>query len=213
LLWKLHKMIPTNKLARMFLNSTDGSNTGKRLSQVPKPSQVNRLSQDQREVLCRLTLTLKDHGHNTLAQDLDDFLDEDASRHRDLPSTRYKYIMAREVIRAIENGKALQLGCLLSRKKSPYRGIFINEASDDDMSAGDTTDVSYVFTSWKRPAEDEWAIRDIEKYVSIQALFDGTTEKGLMRLRTKNWINGLCFFDKCPRKTEVVFPWPHSLTE
>ncbi|KAN0072103.1 hypothetical protein V8E54_009832 [Elaphomyces granulatus] len=122
--------------------------------------------------------------------------------------------MAREVIRAIDSGKALHLGCLLSRKKRPYRGIFINEASDDDMSAADTTDVSYVFTSWNsgRPAEDEWAIRDIEKYVSIQALFDGTTEEGLMRLRTKNWINGLCFFDKCPRET-VVFPWPHSLTD
>jgi Heterokaryon incompatibility protein (HET) len=246
-LWKLHKRISTRELARNFashLNSANGNEAR------------NELSRRQRAVLHQLASILREDGHSTLVEDIKTFLAEDARRNRDFPSTRYKYIMVKEVIRAIENGMILHLGSLMndSRKKSPYRAIFISDASEDETSNDNTSDydifdddisdndisdedisdedtsdedtsdedtsddvtpeVSYVFTAWDvgRPAEDTRALRDIEKYVSIEVDLDRRTEKGLQRLRTKKWINGLCFFDGYPRK-KVVFPWPSSLTE
>lgn len=206
-LWKLHKRISTRELARNFASHHNSANGNEAR---------NELSQRQRAVLHQLVSMLREDGHSTLVEDIKTFLAEDAGRNGDFPSTRYKYIMVKQVIRAIENGMILHLGSLMndSRKKSPYRAIFISETSDEDTSDDVTPEVSYVFTAWDvgRPAEDTQALRDIEKYVSIEVDLDGRTEEGLQRLRTKKWINGLCFFDGYPRKT-VVFPWPASLTE
>jgi uncharacterized C2H2 Zn-finger protein len=196
----LRKKINTRELLRNFPshpNSSNGNETR------------NKLSRRQRAILYQLVSILSGDGHGTLVKDIETFLAEDANRNEDLPSTRYKYIMAKEVIRAIENGRVLHLGLLLKGryKKSPYRAIFVRGTCEDD-----TPEVSYVFTVWNdgRPAEDTRALRDIEKYVSIEVDLDGTTAEGLRRLRTKMWINGLCFFDGFLRK-KAVFPWPASL--
>jgi hypothetical protein len=48
-------------------------------------------------------------------------------------------------------------------------------------------ETSYVFTAWDegRPAYDTRAIRDIEKYVSVEVDLDGTTDIGRQKLRVK----------------------------
>jgi hypothetical protein len=99
----------------------------------------------------------------------------------------------------------------------PYCAIFIFE---DDAGREDNficeepseqvlSNASCVFTTWKpsRHLETKSGVRNMDKYVSIEADLDGVTEGDLLHLRTKRWIKGLCFF------LMVVLSWMLSFPD
>jgi hypothetical protein len=276
-LWVVNEVIDTD----------DITNTGKGRSSDGSPV---RLSSYERSLLFNLTRKLEEVGYCELSKEIEDYLDEDGNPNIERTSLSYKYLMATELIRAIEKGEKLQLGYLINNDNSsssgdnsssdgssssddssgsdsssnsdgsPHRAIFIcedntsrednliyednlisgvNSSSDDYFSRNgdDSSDddpyrelltsqiseepselvlsnASYVFTAWRpgRHIETRSGARNMDKYVSIEVDLDGLTESGLLRLRTKRWINGLCFFNGCPR-LDVVFPWPAWLTK
>ena len=168
-----------------------------------KASDDRGLRRYQRLRLWQLVYKLKLERQNALAQDLINYLNDDASHtapHDELPSKRYKDLMAEQVVDAIKHGNDLQLGCLVGQNS--YSAIFIRSSHKK----------SYVFTSWSAARPDlEKTERNIDKYVSLEVDVIGRGPAS-PRLEIKRWINGLCFFDGC-RPKGVVFPWPVELTE
>lgn len=121
--------------------------------------------------------------------------------------------MAAYIVKAIDAGRCLQLGCPVgdgprSGRAIPYRAIFVKDGKDSrDLGS------SFIFTSWDRTEEhvqDEWQRKRLAKYASLEVKLDRRTPDGMTRLRTKRWANGLCFFDR-EEMCEFVFPWPESL--
>ncbi|KAI1142683.1 hypothetical protein F5Y05DRAFT_365706 [Hypoxylon sp. FL0543] len=131
--------------------------------------------------------------------------------------------MAEEVERALEDGDALRLGCLVHPKygseDSPYRAIFVGDSNKDweDETVG-----SYAFTSIQ-PAKPH-ARGEIDRHVSLEVEVEWQKQEGSERrpspadpkLYIKRWLNGLCFFefeDVPPQPRPVLFPWPSALLE
>lgn len=100
-----------------------------------------------------------------------------------------------------------------SSDSDPHRDLLTRETSEE-ASEEVLSEASFVFTAWKPGGhiETRSGVRNADKYVSIEVDLDGSTEDGLLRLRTKRWINGLCFFNGSPR-FNVMFPWPAWLTK
>jgi hypothetical protein len=123
--------------------------------------------------------------------------------------------MASAIVDAMDTGKYLQLarsvsGPLDLGRGVPYRAILIRDRSDL-QSVGPT----YVFTSWSRTnkrIEGKMESRKIAKYVSIVVDVDEGCDDRTVRLKSKAWINGLCFFDG-EEKFPFVFKWPDSLCQ
>jgi hypothetical protein len=198
--WKLEKMI-TRKFSNKLpyeIDSSDG------------------LGRYQRRRLRQLADTLESGEHGKrymgLANDIDSFLKEDAHLEDERFSKQHKDLMAEEVIQAMRDGKRLRLACLvpINHKQqsknvhSPYRGIFVSEAGGEWEGVP-----SYVFTA-SCPASENPS--EIDKHVSLEVDWRGSASENRPRLITKRWINGLCFFDGCPRR-KVVFPWPASMAK
>lgn len=192
-LWRLYKEIDTSEFA------SNPPFDGKRSSNGLRPHERSRLPQLASE------LDLK--RHQDLANDLYAYLDEDShgGEQEERSSKYYKDLMTKGIVRAIIEGKIIQLGCLVDR--NPYRGIFIREPSGEEYLKE-----SHVFTAWKprRRSDDKFGQRRSEKYVSLEVDLVENTVAGLPHLKTKGWINGLCFFDRSP-PGDVVFPWPTSI--
>jgi hypothetical protein len=192
-LWKLYKEIDTSDFA------SNPPFDRKRSSNGLRPHERSRLRQ--------LTSELGLDRHQDLVNDLEAYLDEDSrgEEQEERSSKYYKDLMAKELVRAITEGKTIQLGCLLGQ--NPYRGIFICESSAEECPKE-----SYVFSAWKprKRSNDKFGERRNEKYVSLEVNLVESTLLGLPHLETKRWINGLCFFDGSPPR-DVVFSWPVSL--
>ncbi|KAF2022451.1 hypothetical protein EK21DRAFT_119761 [Setomelanomma holmii] len=122
--------------------------------------------------------------------------------------------MASGILDAMDTGKYLQLarpvGRLLSSGRGiPYRAILIRDRGDL-QNVGPT----YVFTSWSRTNkqnQDKMESKKIAKYVCIVVDVDAGLSDGTVRLKSKTWINGLCFFDG-EKEFPFVFEWPDSLS-
>jgi hypothetical protein len=135
--------------------------------------------------------------------------------HDDWPPQHSMNAMAGSIVDAMDTGKYLQLAypigkSLDSRRRIPYRAILARDR-DDLRSAGST----YVFTSWSRTnkrIEGIMESRKIAKYVSIVVDVAEGLGHRTVRLKSKAWINGLCFFDG-EKKFPFVFEWPDSLSE
>ncbi|MCJ1314407.1 hypothetical protein MMC25_008089 [Agyrium rufum] len=123
------------------------------------------------------------------------------------PSSFCMSMMAACIAEAMSAKKYLQLarpvGVSPNRGRGkPYRGVFIRDRKELKGSGP-----SYIFTSWTRTRK---RVRDgrrhemLAKYVSMEV---GINELG--RLRSKNWTNGLCFFDG-EEKDRFIFAWPES---
>ena len=186
---------------REALNTT-GSTFRKRMGSGPKSSSLG-LSDYSRSVLQRLASSLQ-QKHQALVQDIERYLEEDASsdNHENIASKRYKDAMAEQVVEAIRQGRPLYLGCPLGSQS--YRGIFIGEHRQDELPKA-----SYVFTAYNLAGQSSgnvFSARSIDKIVSLDVDVVGYRQ-GLPRLRTKKWINGLCFFEQSSVR-KVVFPWP-----
>ena len=192
-LWRLHKAIDTGAFA------------SKPPSESESPHGLNGF---QRSRLRQLSGELRLRGHRTLADDLDGYLHEDAEDQTG-PSKEYEDLMAEEVVEAIRNRRTIHLGCL--KGSNPYRGIFVT-----DPALGPP---SHSFTAWSAAGsgrESTDSIRAgmlLDRIVSLEVEVDITTStvEGLPRLKTRRWINGLCFFDGDSAR-DVVFDYPMSLT-
>lgn len=68
---------------------------------------------------CALPLRRKRNEYFTLVDDIEAYLVEDENRDDEFPSMYHKNLMEMEVIQAIEDGKTLKLGCILSDEYSP----------------------------------------------------------------------------------------------
>ena len=161
----------------------------------PEREYPNGLNSYQRSQLRRLSEDLRLQGYETFATDLDDYLQEDAE-DLSYPSKQYKDLMAEVVVEAIRERRTIHLGCLVGR--NPYRGIFVTDAALEIPS--------HAFTAWSRAGS---GVKALDKIVSLGV--DVEDLEGSLRLKTKRWINGLCFFDGDPAY-EVVFSYPKSWT-
>ena len=186
-LWRLHKAIDTG----LFTSKTQ-----------PERGPLNGLNRYQRSRLRQLSEELRLRGYETLANDLDYYLHEDAEE-LSYASKQYMDLMAEVVVEAIRNRETIHLGCLVGR--NPYRGIFV---TDDALETP-----SYAFTAWSRAGSGGKALDEIQaemrldKIVSLEV--DVEDLEGSPRLKTKRWINGLCFFDGDPAY-DFIFSYPKS---
>jgi hypothetical protein len=200
-LWTLGKVIHIRK-STLWVQFED-----------PKEYRGYGLNKYQRWRLLQLAFELKFRGHKSIAKDIHRYLDEDINSNGpdDLPSKQYMDLMAEEVVDAIKNEMPLQLACLTDElAKPPYRGVFV-PGSRSLRNCLSQSNKSYVFTAWSPTrSDDRLRKRKIDKIVSLEVSLDRSTRQDLPRLRTKQWINGLCFFDRCSPE-QVAFPWPSSL--
>ncbi|KAH8819812.1 heterokaryon incompatibility protein-domain-containing protein [Xylogone sp. PMI_703] len=136
--------------------------------------------------------------YKKLAKELYSYLEQE-KWPRNTFSKDYKYWMANEACHAMDDpGKVLRLGCLVdgcSTKHSSYSGIFICDRDDQELT--------HIFTAWRGPDDPD----TIPKHVSMEVDLLDTRGRGLPRLITKKWVNGLCFTTG-ESTMEVLFPWP-----
>ncbi|KAI1132700.1 heterokaryon incompatibility protein-domain-containing protein [Nemania abortiva] len=193
-LWKLGRDIDTSEFTQPLPYVEDGG----------------RLGRNERRHLGLLANELINGGcggtYRPLYEDIREYLRE-TPRHRNSFAKEYQDSMAEELATAVIKGGLLRLGCLWSPpgKHSPYRGIFVYNQRGSDGSS------DYVFTaSREREAHnDRYLPNDIDRHVSLEV--DCTFGNGqLPFLRTRRWINGLCFFYRCQRR-DVIFPWPSCI--
>ena len=189
-LWRLHKAIDTD---------------GLKSRAQPERETPNGLNRYQRSLLRQLCVELQLQGYDTLAEDLDEYLDDDMDGKWS-PAKSYKDLMAETIVEAIRQRMTIHLGCLVGRNS--YRGIFVTDPA--------TKTPPYVFTAWSRAgsggkiSDRMQTERFLDHFVSLAV--DATdVGKALPRLKTRTWINGLCFFEGEPLR-DVVFTYPKSLT-
>ncbi|KAF2647463.1 hypothetical protein K491DRAFT_309033 [Lophiostoma macrostomum CBS 122681] len=121
--------------------------------------------------------------------------------------------MADYIVTAMDAGKLLQLGLPVLKHPNAYwsyRAIFVR----DYVISGDPRK-SFLFTSWscaRKDSSDGWVTRFPAKYVSLEVKRDGRTESGYEALRTRRWVNGLCFFDG-ESACNFLFLWLRLLME
>lgn len=163
-------------------------------------------------LLDQLVEELRNEGFEYLGFRLWSFLRD----KRGLPSISYMDLMADSIGAAIREGKTLVLGRLPNRadESKEYSGIFV--ASDSNVRSYQLCD-SYAFTAWKGVGSDTRAAVEetrLDKFVSLEVDLDEDASNGEDRpvLRTKRWMNGLCFFTKNDEK-HVTFPWPRGLAD
>ncbi|KAM0421021.1 hypothetical protein ACHAPT_011265 [Fusarium lateritium] len=187
-----------------------------RLSQESEKRQY-QLPDYHRARLRQLMELLKAHKHKnytTLINDLKTFLDEDALIEDEGSfSLRYRRMMAKELVRAIDADEGLSLGCLCDRrgKATVHRGIFIDGPKTGDF---DEPSLTHVFTSlWSETNEsDEYYGNDLDHHVSLGVEIGHLDPHGSCHIYTKKWVLGLCFFQGVAAY-DVVFPWPAGLAE
>jgi hypothetical protein len=152
---------------------------------------------------------------------MSDFLEEDASvvDEDESFSLRYRRLMAREVVRVMDADQPLSLGYLCDSSGAPTtaRAIFVrNQKFDKADSFLDHEDdgPEHVFTSlWREQEPDEeYLANDLDHHVSLGVRLSDGGYPGPMRLYSKEWVLGLCFFTGAA-PYDVVFPWPKLLTE
>ncbi|KAI8961838.1 heterokaryon incompatibility protein-domain-containing protein [Daldinia sp. FL1419] len=126
----------------------------------------------------------------------------------------WRKYMANEIKDALEEGKALRLGCLIDPRygaeDSPYSAVFVGDSHDDWE---DETEDTYAFTSYQFYKQDMPGY--VEKHVSLEVDVEWPARdgpEGRPRLYTKRWLNGLCFFEGA-RTEHVLFPWHPALLE
>ena len=189
-LWKLHKAIDTDTFASR---------------RRPEGETTNGLNKYQRSLLRQLCVELQLQGDKPLAGDLGKYLKDDIDGKWS-PEKSYKDLMAEQIVEAIRQRMTIHLGRLVG--SNTCRGIFVTDPALETPP--------YVFTAWIRAgsggktSDKMQAERFLERFVSL-AVDAADLEKALPRLKTRTWINGLCFFEGEPPR-DVVFTYPKSLT-
>jgi hypothetical protein len=153
--------------------------------------------------------------YQSITEDLKAYLEctGPSSAHDEWPPQHSMNVMASSIVDAMDTGMYLQLARpigdpLNPGRGGPYRAILVRDRNDLH-SVGAT----YVFTSWSRTNKHNKGImetRKLAKYVSLVVGVDKDVESGPAMLQSKQWVNGLCFFDG-EEKHPFVFKWPDSL--
>lgn len=116
--------------------------------------------------------------------------------------------MVDAVLRAIKERTSIQVGRLQS--STTYHGIFIGASKSNCQPKP-----SWAFTAWHRAessARGRSRDTNIENFVSLAVeMIDGGAQC-TPRLTTKNWMNGLCFYDGYV-ESKVVFLWPFVMRD
>ena len=141
----------------------------------------------------------------SLAGQLRGFIAEMRAKDNLKARDEFMIAMAREVAHAWSERRTLVVGNL--RGHPTGNGIFV---------APDQYDLPFwVFTSWHNASDPRFQDfqEPIDKHVSLElGLMAGISDQRLPLLRTRRWINGLCFFSRLAPQ-EVVFPWPDAFLE
>ncbi|KAJ4314645.1 hypothetical protein N0V84_008771 [Fusarium piperis] len=140
--------------------------------------------------LMELLQARKRKTYTTLINDLKAFLDQDAMIEDEGSfGLRYRRMMAKELVRAMDADEGLSLGCLCDSggNTTIHRGIFINGPKANDM---DDQPVTHVFTSlWSETNEsDEYYGNDLDHHVSLGVEIGDQGLVGPYHLHTKKWV-------------------------
>ncbi|KAM0439350.1 hypothetical protein ACHAQK_006460 [Fusarium lateritium] len=171
--------------------------------------------------LAELVRAKKGRKYAEIYDDMGDFLQEDAfvADKEESFSLEYRRLMAREVVRAMDADQPLSLGCLCDESGTPTtaRAIFIRDQHFDEADSflgHENEGPEHVFTSlWcEEEPDEEYLANDLDHHVSLGVRFSDGDHSGPLRLYTKGWVLGICFF-KGAATYHVVFPWPKLLTE
>ncbi|KAH6962956.1 hypothetical protein DER45DRAFT_640555 [Fusarium avenaceum] len=193
---------------------------------LPQPTrkEEGQFSDYERSRLRQLTELVrakKGRRHAKIYEDMTHFLEEDATiaDRAESFSLRYRILMAREVVRAMDADQLLSLGYLCDESGAPTtaRAIFVREQRFDegDSFLGHEDDgPEHVFTSlWcEQEPDEEYLANDLDHHVSLGVRLSDGDYPGPMRLYSKEWVLGLCFFTGAATY-DVLFPWPKLLTE
>ncbi|KAF5549334.1 hypothetical protein FMEXI_4321 [Fusarium mexicanum] len=167
--------------------------------------------------LVELVKAKKGRKDAEIVDDVKDFLEEDAFVvDEESFSLRYRRRMAKELVRAMDADQPLTLGylCDPSGEATIARAIFMrnrNLDESDELFSRQEDDLTHVFTSlWSEDQPDEeYLANDLDHHVSLGVRL--SNDNGPLRLYTKKWVLGLCFFVGAPTY-EVIFPWPRPLS-
>ncbi|CAF3491995.1 unnamed protein product [Fusarium graminearum] len=176
-------------------------------------SEYERTRLKQLSELIRAKHTSDDAG---IVDCIKGFLEEDSFVMDDQGSfsLRYRRLMTKAVVRAMDADQTLSLGYLCDPEGEPTvaRGIFIHDRdaveSDEPLSQADK-DPAYVFTSlWSdEDVDEEYLANELDHHVSIGVRLSDDRSQESLQLYTQEWVLGLCFFTGVPT-SDVVFPWP-----
>ncbi|KAJ3543938.1 hypothetical protein NM208_g3309 [Fusarium decemcellulare] len=179
-----------------------------------KGAQLSGYHRRRLKQLMEVLTAKRNHKFENLAWDMRDFLKEDAFVFDDQDnsfSLRYRRMMAKELVQAMDLGQELALGCLCDSTGTPtiHRAIFTHQ--QPAHVSGIYEDIAYVFTSlWSKDhGNDEYYGNDLDHHVSLGVHVAG--QETPPRLYAKRWVLGLYFF-KGATNYDVIFPWPHVLT-
>ncbi|KAF4454389.1 hypothetical protein F53441_3106 [Fusarium austroafricanum] len=216
----------TGIITRGHLWQLDGTLRAPRSSpRLSQPSQKGekQLSEYQHTRLRQLVELVRAKKGRKVAQivdDMEDFLEEDAFvvDEDESFSLWYRRLMAKEVVRAMDVDQPLSLGYLCNSTGEPTtaRAIFIRRQADeaDELLSQHEDEPMHVFTSlWSEGEPDEEYLgNDLNHHVSLGVRLSDEEYDGPLRLYTKEWILGLCFFGGAAT-SKVVFPWPRPLAQ
>jgi len=209
-LWKLLDMIRPDCLRKTSLSN--------RKSPSQKGLYRHGLNDYQRSRLFDLVGLLNQRDkrrYKRLADDLDDYLRnrERPIRRDDWPPRFAMDVMAAGIVDAMDTGQYLQIARLIKGSSRGGQGKSCHTVFVRDYNERHSSGPTYVFTSWTRTDNqvgDEATCKALAKYASMEVSFDGKARHGMGSLKSKRWINGLCFFDG-EVKSSYIVAWPDSL--
>jgi hypothetical protein len=213
-LWRLGDIISPRHYPRRTWTNTGNAN--------PQAMYRDGLSAYQRDRLLGLLKVLQHRRrrnkrlYQSITDDLTAYLAPASLTvtHDEWPPKHSMNAMASGIVDAMDTGRYIQLARPLSRgldsgRGVPYRAILIRDRSDL-QSAGP----NYIFTSWsrtKKQTQGKMETSRLAKYVSVEVGVDQQRSDEIVRLKTKKWVNGLCFFDG-EKKLPFIFEWPKFLS-
>jgi hypothetical protein len=218
-LWKLGRIIDSGRF-RLPLPKVEKSSCS--------------LSHNEQRRLTQLTAELRLLGETSVASQIERFLNHDANRQDRFSNSEsfsryYMYLMAKELVVAIEKGKSLRLGRVWnsSREEVPSSAIFVWDSDNmernitgkphhinNNSRRGRRPKKAYAFTA-SRPLKrgsQQQGTNDLDHYVSLEVewpLSGKQAPHSPPRLYVKRWAVGMCFFYGMTR-TKVIFPWPST---
>ncbi|KAF5697464.1 heterokaryon incompatibility protein [Fusarium mundagurra] len=203
---------------------------------LPLPEAKNKahsVNQDEQRCLAHLAAELRRLHETTLAMHIKRFLSYDPTRQEDnlkneTFSRSYMRLMAKELVKAIKEGKLLRLGRIwnFQKKPNPCSAIFIWNAdgaeettikrnpSNINNKRGRKPEWKFAFTA-SRPLKrgfQQHGTNDLDHHVSLEVKWPSSRNHSpseFPQLFVRSWIVGLCFFYDFPR-TSVIFSWPSS---
>ncbi|KAF4973088.1 hypothetical protein FSARC_519 [Fusarium sarcochroum] len=184
--------------------------------QAPEGERRTRLRQ-----LVELVKARKGRKKEAIVDDMKDFLEEDAFvvDEDGSFSLRYRRLMAKELVRAMDADQPLLLGYLCDPFGEPTtaRAIFIpRRLSDevDELWSRERHEPTHVFTSlWSdNHTDEEYLGNDLDHHVSLGVRLSNDDYEGPVQVYTGEWVLGLCFFEGAATY-DVVFPWPQALVQ